>query len=78
MTVNEEQLLQIIRTLRAGYIGMEEKAKEMKKLADVFSKIELENGNPKTDEDTNQPMTQTRRDEIYDKCIQEAKRLLDQ
>ena len=76
MGVDEEQLQNIIIGLKASAAGHNETSNIMIQMARTFEKIELENGSPKTDEDTGQTMTQARRDEIYDKCIQEAKRLL--
>ena len=76
MVVDEEQLKQITVSLKASAAGHNETSNTMIQMAHTFEKIELENGSPKIDEDTNQPMTQARRDEIYDKCIEEAKRLL--
>ena len=75
-TIDDTYLEEIARSLRSLAISYYDNAKSMNQIADTFDSIQLESGSPKIDEATGQVMTEARRQEVYDKCLPEAKRLL--
>ncbi len=77
MVVNDANLDLIVNSLRALNATHREKLILSENLLSAFKKIQLDSdGNIPIDKDTDQTMTQARRDEIYDKCISTANEFL--
>ncbi len=76
MVVNEDNLIVLLRSINALIAGYNEQKNQAITLNYGLKKIQLKNGELPFDQDTGQTMTQARRDEIYDKCLDAANDLL--
>ena len=78
MAVDESELIVLTRSLQSLKTALSDKTKKTDRLLEGFEKIMLlpDGVTSPIDADTNQTMTQARRDEIYDKCIDLVRELL--
>ena len=76
MAVNEDNLDVLIRSLKAHIVTLQNQARTAEGVLIGLRKIRQIDGANPTDADTGQVMTDTRRDEIYDKCLPVANEIL--
>ncbi len=77
MTFDEPYLEMLTISLQGVYGGIQRRMGAIDHALEMIRKIALQkDGSMPLDPDTGQPMTQARRDEIYDACLPQINQLL--
>ena len=77
MVINEQNIRNVSRSLHALSVGFADMAKKLEEMYVIFKGITKESdGNVPDDPQIMEAITDTRRQEIYDKCITHAYELL--